>query len=72
MDALHLLLYQILQGAFLGENTALLETGTFTSSNAEYERSTEMHFEDKGMFPHQNIEGVRVRVNQLGHINDGF
>ena len=44
---------KILQGAFLGENAALLETGTFTSSNgaklqvhaisAEYERSTKIH-----------------------------
>ena len=48
---------KILQGALLGKNPALLETGTFTSSkwgnittwqevqaiSAEYERSTNMH-----------------------------
>ena len=56
---------KILQKTLFCKKLALLETGTFTSSNggnittwqevqaisAEYQRKCMVHFEDKGMFP---------------------
>ena len=78
---------KILQGALLWKHSALLETGTFTSSNgakllpgkevqaisAECERSTKMvHFEDKGMFPKRHWGILEDSEGFLARMPRGF